>query len=131
MCKYNNDRGLEYLLSLNGQRFDQDECGRFYVAFYASLKEQINNHVPHEVKYSLTLHDSDLSPRETRIFGIDNAHGGKFDTPKHARRPQIWDHVHTYDGKIKQYHFKDSSTLMEDFWCTVDKILNSYDIKIS
>jgi hypothetical protein len=78
-----------------------------------------------------TLHDSSLNPRETRIFGIDNAHGGKFDAPKHVKRPATWDHVHTHNGKIKQYHFSNCSNLMIDFWNTVDEILISYGIKIN
>ncbi len=70
MVKTGIDTGLETLLLLDGEVFPMDNG--FWVKFkvYPTPK---NKHIPHGIKYSLTLHDK----YNRRIVGYDNAHGIK------------------------------------------------------
>ena len=68
MVKTGIDTELETLLQLDGEVFPMDNG--FWVKFkvYPTPK---NKHIPHGIKYSLTLHDK----YNRRIVGYDNAHG--------------------------------------------------------
>lgn len=64
-------KGLQYLLELNDEIMLLDMVNkRFYSSFEVKEIKTPNEHIPHGIKYSLTLHDRTLSPNETRIFGI-------------------------------------------------------------
>jgi len=66
---------LENLLNLDGEIFPMDNgC---WVKFEAKRVEP-NAHIPHGIKYSLTLHDK----HNQRVIGYDNAHGFK---SRHAK----------------------------------------------
>ena len=58
--------GLETLLELDGEVFPMDNG--FWVKFIAH-KTPVNKHIPHGIKYSLTLHDR----YNQRVIGYDNA----------------------------------------------------------
>ncbi|MDZ7686970.1 MAG: DUF6516 family protein [Gammaproteobacteria bacterium] len=79
--------------------------------------------IPHGVRYSLTLHDSN----NTRILGYDNAHAIK---PKRRKKfgakRVVWDHKHQKDD-VNEYHFDSAGQLMEDFWKDVDEVLGYGD----
>lgn len=109
---------LQTLLDLDGTRF----CPKpqYWVKFKARLVEP-TPHIPHGIKYSLTLHDRN----NTRILGFDNAHAVKMKgghRKKYVGRIVTWDHVHKYE-KITQYEFNSASHLLDDFWKAVDKIV--------
>lgn len=122
-------KGLNCLLELDNEIMYLDNKGQFYSKFEAKICEP-NEHIPHGIKYSLTLHDKRLSPYETRIFGMDNSHGGKFSKKKYAHRKVEWDHIHKNE-KITHYHFEDCEKLMLDFWKNVKSILAMYGVIIA
>lgn len=126
MLQWNN--GLNNLLEFHNEVMYLDNKGRFYSKFEAKICEP-NEHIPHGIRYSLTLHDKKLSPSETRIFGIDNSHGGKFSGSKHTHRKVEWDHMHKNE-KITYYDFENSEKLMVDFWENVKTILAIYEVNI-
>ncbi len=67
---FKHDTILEYLLLLNGEVFPMDN------GFWTKIEAyQItpNEHIPHGVRYSLTLHDRN----NVRILGFDNAQSFK------------------------------------------------------
>lgn len=77
-----------------------------------------NEHIPHGIKYSLTLHN----PHNVRILGYDNAHQIKPKRKKYGAKRLIWDHKH--ERKIiEPYEFESAGQLLEDFWCDVEKIM--------
>jgi len=62
----NKDIGLETLLQLDGEIFPMDNG--YWVKFKVHHVEP-NEHIPHGIKYSLTLHDK----YNRRVVGYDNA----------------------------------------------------------
>jgi len=64
------DVGLETLLLLNGEIYDQDNG---YWIKIEAWRIEANEHVPHGIRYALTLHDR----YGTRLLGFDNAHAVK------------------------------------------------------
>ena len=66
----NSDLGIETLLELDGEMFPMDNG--YWVKFEVK-KVEPNIHIPHGIKYSITLHDSN----NHRVLGYDNAHGIK------------------------------------------------------
>jgi len=108
--------GLETLLQLNGEVFPMDNG--YWVKFKIHITPK-NIHIPHGIKYSLTLHDK----YNRRIIGYDNAHGIK--PPKRKKfsgARQIWDHKHK-ETKLYPYEFESAYQLMEDFWNDVNNII--------
>ena len=107
--------GLNVLLQLNGEIFSMEN------GYWTKIEAKIvgaNEHIPHGIKYSLTLHD----PNNTRILGYDNAHGIKPKKKKYGAKRLVWDHRH--ERKIVEpYEFEDAVQLLEDFWTDVEKIL--------
>lgn len=80
-------------------------------------KVEPGHKVPHGIRYSLTLHDSN----NERILGFDNAHGIKPKKGKLGARKITWDHKHKND-QVEFYEFQSASQLLEDFFKAVDEI---------
>ena len=62
-----NSEGIERLLDMDGWHLHQG--GGYWVKIEAH-KVKASMHIPHGVKYSLTLHDN----HNRRVMGYDNAH---------------------------------------------------------
>jgi hypothetical protein len=104
------DHELEVLLSLDGLEFQFAQGSRVRIA--AQMVETTSAR-PHGIKYSLTLHD----PTDARIYGLDNAHGGR-------RHRAGFDHRHVYGGRrIIAYVYRGPIELLEDFYREVERIL--------
>ena len=111
-----NDPDLEVLLQLNDEIFPMDNG--FWTKIEA-IKVAANEHIPHGIKYSLTLHN----PNNVRILGYDNAHGIKPKKKKYGAKRVVWDHRH--EKKIVEpYEFENAAQLMTDFWDDVERILS-------
>ena len=109
---------LSTLLDLDGYSYWYKN--KYWVKFEAHRIEK-NEHRPHGVKYSLTLHDRN----NTRILGFDNAHiiKSRGRRPiKYTGRIVTWDHIHK-QNKIERYLFSSASQLLEDFWNAVNEIV--------
>ena len=116
MSKNKNDSGLETLLQLDGEIFPMDNS--FWVKFRVHITPK-NIHIPHGIKYSLTLHDK----FNMRVIGYDNAHGIKPPKKKkYSGKRQIWDHKHN-ETKVYPYEFESAFQLLEDFWNDVNSII--------
>jgi hypothetical protein len=110
--------GLETLLELDGEVFPMDNG--FWVKFIAH-KTAVNKHIPHGIKYSLTLHDR----YNQRVIEYDNAHGIKPpQKKKFSGRRDVWDHKHR-KSSVSSYEFESAYQLLEDFWNDVNAILES------
>lgn len=109
------DSGLDVLLQLNGEIFPMENG--YWTKIEARIVEA-NEHIPHGIKYSLSLHDS----HNTRILGYDNAHGIKPKRKKYGAKRLAWDHRHERE-KVEPYEFDDGGQLLEDFWTDVELIL--------
>lgn len=111
-----NKLGLDTLLDLDGEIFPMDNG--YWVKFNA-YRCPANKHIPHGIKYSLTLHDR----YNRRIIGYDNAHGV---TPpkkkKFSGRRDAWDHKHQKTC-TSPYEFESAYQLLEDFWSDVNAVL--------
>lgn len=84
------DVGLETLLLLHGEVYDQG--GGYWIRIEAWQVEP-DGHIPHGIRYSLTLHDQ----YGTRLLGYDNAHAVK--PPKRKQftgRRLAFDHKHRH-----------------------------------
>ena len=82
-------------------------------------KVEANKHIPHGIKYSLTLHNR----KNKRIVGYDNAHGIKPKRKKYGAKRIVWDHKHS-QNIIETYEFETPGQLLEDFWKDVNKIVD-------
>jgi len=119
LCIMSKDKGLDYLLDLNGEILAQDYgC---WVKIEARKLEKATKEYPHCVKYSLTLHDR----YGKRLLGFDNAHLIK--TRKRGRfsgRTIAYDHKHmSPDDESVPYVFESAEQLLTDFFTEVDKVL--------
>ena len=116
--KFLGNSGMANLIDLHGQVFDQG--GGYWIKIEA-WQVNVSAHIPHGVRYSLTLHE----PYGKRILGYDNAHAiepirsKKFATPVVA-----FDHKHRHsrDGGVR-YEFHDAYQLLSDFFQEVDRML--------
>ena len=117
MVKEGKDPGLETLLQLDGEVFPMDNG--YWVKFKVHKVSQ-NKHIPHGVRYSLTLHDK----YNRRIVGYDNAHGIKPKRKKYPGTRLVWDHKHDCSATVP-YEFEDAFQLMEDFWKDVNAIIST------
>jgi len=107
--------GLETLLELEGEIFPMDNG--YWTKFEVKTVTP-NEHIPHGIKYSLTLHN----PYNKRILGYDNAHGIKPKRKKFGAKRIAWDHKH--ERKIVEaYEFENAGQLLEDFWTDVERIM--------
>jgi len=109
--------GLDYLLELDGETFPMDNG---YWTKFEAKKVDPSDNIPHGIKYSLTLHDSN----NLRIMGYDNAHGIKRSKKMFESKKIEWDHKHE-KNKIKSYEFENAGQLLEDFWKSVNKIIGN------
>ncbi len=105
---------IENLLNLNGEIFPMDNG--YWVKFEAYRVEP-NEHIPHGIKYSLTLHDKN----NKRVIGYDNAHSFK-SSKKYGAKKQTYDHIHK-EMNIVAYEFSSASQLLEDFWRSVENYI--------
>ena len=109
------DETLVTLLHLDGEIFPMDSG--FWTKFevYRVTPEP---HIPHGVRYSLTLHDR----YNRRVVGFDNAHAVRTAKKSYGARKITWDHKHKCD-KVSPYEYTSASQLLEDFWREVEKIM--------
>jgi hypothetical protein len=111
------DKSLEHLLDLNGVRYVIDDALGLWVKFEVK-KVKMTNGRSHNIRYSLSLHDSS----NARIMGFDNAHAIKFGGKRNVASKRTLDHWHCDEGdKGRPYLYENAAKLLEDFWCEVDK----------
>lgn len=111
------DVGLETLLLLNDEIYDQ---GDGYWVRIEAWKVQSNAHIPHGIRYCLTLHDRYGS----RLLGYDNAHAVKPLRRRHYGQRRCYDHKHRHArDKGVPYVFVSAAQLLSDFFDEVDRVL--------
>jgi hypothetical protein len=115
------DESLERLLDLDG--FLAEIGGGFGVKIVAQ-RVPPDEHRPHGVSYTLTLHD----PTGRRVFGIDNAHVIRLTGGPAGRSSATRDHLHRGES-VRPYDYRDAGTLIDDFWREVDAILKREGIE--
>jgi hypothetical protein len=72
------------------------------------------------LSYSFTLH----GPDGTRLVGFDNAHDVSPKGSRFKHRGETTDHWHrTEEDPGGPYHFKDTETLIDDFFNEVERVL--------
>lgn len=109
---------LENLLNLHGEVFALDNG--YWVKFEA-YEVNPTNAIPHGVRYSLTLHNK----KGNRVLGYDNAHSFKT-SQKFKAKKLSYDHVHKKTD-VFPYEFESASTLMQDFWRSVEFYMEQYE----
>lgn len=110
-----NDFGLDVLLQLDGEIFPMEN------GYWTKIEARVvdaNEHIPHGIRYSLTLH----APNNRRVLGYDNAHGIKAKRKKYGAKRLVWDHRHEKES-VEPYEFDNAVQLLEDFWVDVESIL--------
>ncbi|KPJ67155.1 MAG: hypothetical protein AMJ43_05745 [Coxiella sp. DG_40] len=111
------DKTLEHLLDLNGVRYVVDDALGLWVKFEVKRVRMISNR-SHNIRYSLSLHDSS----NIRILGFDNAHAIKFGGKSNVPSKRVLDHWHCNDkDRGRPYLYENAAKLLEDFWREVDK----------
>ena len=75
---------------------------------------------PHGLDYALTLH----GPDGARLIGFDNAH-----PVGDRKRGEPQDHRHRL-RTVRPYDYQDATTLLADFWETVDAVLKERGVTI-
>ncbi len=78
------DQTLETLLLLDGEIFPMENG---YWTKFEVYQVNPNEHIPHGIRYSLTLHDK----YNHRVLGFDNAHGIKPIRKRYGDRKVTWD----------------------------------------
>lgn len=115
------DESLDRLLDLDG--FLAEVGGGFWVKIVAQ-RVPADEHCPHGVSYTLTLHDS----AGRRVFGIDNAHAVRLTRGPAGRSSAARAHLHRGE-LVRAYAFRNAETLMDDFWREVHAILKKEGIE--
>lgn len=116
------DYTLEFLLAFDG-RVHHLEKG-YWIKFEIKKVEQSKAR-PHGLSYSFTLHAADGK----RLVGFDNAHNVPALGARFKPRSQASDHWHRTENDLgKPYKFKDTDTLLEDFFREVRRILSERGI---
>jgi len=114
-----DDKTIENLLDLNGDRFVVDEKLGLWVKFEAR-RTTVTNDRPHGVRYSLTLHDKSGK----RILGFDNAHAIEYERKGKVKPKRTYYHWHKdVDDVGRPYEYRNAGNLLEDFWKEVEKVL--------
>jgi len=108
------DETLAALLNLNGEIFPMDDG---YWTKFEACRVTPDRHVPHGIRYSLTLHDR----YNRRVLGFDNAHAVRPAKKGYSARKITWDHKHNRE-KISSYEFESASQLLGDFWRGVEQM---------
>ncbi len=109
------DETLATLLNLNGEVFPM---GNGYWTRFEVWLVDPEPHIPHGVRYSLSLHDR----YNRRILGFDNAHAIRPAKKGYAARKICWDHRHNRE-KVLPYEYESAGQLLEGFWLEVEKIM--------
>ncbi len=107
---------FETLLLLDGEVFPMSDG---YWTKFEAREVEPTEHIPHGIRYSLTLHDRD----NRRIIGYDNAHGIKPKRRKYGGKRIVWDHKHD-KNIVETYEFESAGQLLEDFWKDVNNIVS-------
>jgi Family of unknown function (DUF6516) len=112
------DHALEFLLAFDGRIHHHLEDG--YWLKFEIKKVKTNKRRPHGLSYSFTLY----APDGTRLIGFDNAHGVAVAGSRYKRLSQATDHWHRTEDDIgRPYEFKDPTTLLDDFFDEVERVL--------
>jgi len=109
------DDALVDLLNLDGEIFPMDNG---YWTKFEVWQVDPEPHVPHGIRYSLTLHDR----HNRRVLGFDNAHAIRPARKAYRARKITWDHVHKCE-RVWPYDYESASGLLEDFWREVERIM--------
>ncbi|MCD9496703.1 MULTISPECIES: toxin-antitoxin system TumE family protein [Photobacterium] len=112
--------GLDMLLELHGTECHHDDPDGYYWRIEA-WKIEKNKDRPHGLSYRLTLHNN----HNKRIMGYDNAHQVKA-TKRHKITgvKKSYDHKHRHPSdKGIPYEFESPAKLIEDFFASVDEVL--------
>ena len=109
------DESLISLLNMNGEIFPMDNG---YWTKFEVYRINPEPHIPHGIRYSLTLHDR----YSRRVLGFDNAHAIQPARKGYGARKITWDHKHKCD-KVSHYEYVSASQLLEDFWRDVERIM--------
>lgn len=111
------DHGLETLLLLDGEIHDQADG---YWIKIEVTQATPGVHIPHGIRYSLTLHDR----YGTRLLGYANAHGIKSPKKRYSGGRLAYDHRHRHSrDKDVAYEFVDAGQLRSDFFNEIDRVL--------
>ena len=114
---------LRTLLDLHEQIIDQEDG---YWIKIEAWKVVPNKHIPHGIRYTLTLH----APSGKRILGYDNAHAIKLKGKKYAGQRLVFDQKHRHAAdKGVTYEFRDAHQLLADFFNEVDLVLKEVKSK--
>ncbi len=112
------DPSLENLLIMSGEVFPMDNG---YWTKIEAYEVKPNQQIPHGIRYSLTLHNSN----NQRVLGFDNAHAYKPKRKKYGAYKTTWDHQHKKDHVVP-YEFESAGQLLEDFWEAVEQIIKTH-----
>lgn len=112
-----NDPGLETLLGMNGDIYEQG--GGYYIKIVAHAVTPDATR-PEGVDYSLTLH----APSGDRLLGYDNAHPVNTASGPAGKRKKSNHHIHR-TSNVRPYKFEGAQKLLDDFLDDVDKILKA------
>ncbi|EIZ2107017.1 hypothetical protein MOQ95_001531 [Salmonella enterica] len=111
------DTALDYLLSMHGETVYRDDDYWWKIEAWTVNPTP---YIPHGIRYSLTLHDK----YNTRVFGMDNAHGIKLPKKGNFSGRITYDHIHrTPVDKGYPYTFVSVAQLLEDFFTRIDEVI--------
>ena len=117
MPRRDPEYALEFLLAFDGYIHHLEEGYRIQ---FDIRRVEASAARPHGLSYSLTLH----APDGTRLIGFDNAHVVPPTGSRFKRSPEASDHWHrTEDDPGRPYMFRDSDTLLQDFFREVRRVL--------
>lgn len=122
MARFATDHGLEFLLAFDG-RIHHLERG-YWIKFEIT-RIGVTTKRPHGLSYSFTLH----SPNGRRLVGFDNAHEVAAAGSRFKHRLEAADHWHRAETDPgRPYVFTDATTLIDDFFDEVERILTERGI---
>lgn len=107
------DHGRFFLLDLDGERFVLEQG--YWVKFEVRRVRE-SRHIPHGIRYSLTLHDR----ANQRILGYDNAHTISSDS--RTGKADMRDHKHL-GRSVENYKYTSAFTLLKDFFQDVNRVI--------
>jgi len=115
---------LEFLLAFDGHVNDYAEG---YFTKFEIKRVEATAERPHGLRYSLTLH----APDGSRLMGFDNAHPFASAGSRFTARQREADHWHrTENDPGRPYHFRDASSLIEDFFAEIGRVLTGRGIPL-
>ena len=114
--------GLEFLLAFDGRIHHLEEG--YWIKFEIERVKAAKDR-PHGLACSFTL----PAPDGTRMVGFDNAHGISATGGRFKRKPPARDHWHrTETDPGRPYQFKNTETLIDDFFDEVERVLDQRGI---